>query len=79
MISGIYIPSCSAVRHAYIETFDFSGRRIDDALRVFLESFRLPGEAQKIERLMQAFAARVWTQEHGPMRHPDTPFVLAYR
>ena len=58
---------------------DFAGLRLDAALRVFLESFRLPGEAQKIERLMQAFATRVWTQERGPMRHPDTPFVLAYR
>ena len=32
---------------------DFKGMTIDEALRKFQMSFLLPGEAQKIERLME--------------------------
>jgi Sec7-like guanine-nucleotide exchange factor len=37
---------------------DFTGLRFVDSLRVFLQAFRLPGEAQKIDRYMLKFAAR---------------------
>lgn len=68
----------TAVRKAYVDTFDFKGCGIDAGLRVFLESFRLPGEAQKIERLMEAFSARFYAQEPGPLAASDTAFILAY-
>jgi hypothetical protein len=68
----------AAVRNSYVTSFKFTGLRIDDALRVFLESFRLPGEAQKIERLMLAFSEHFFAESPGPMHHADTAFVLAY-
>jgi hypothetical protein len=68
----------AAVRNCYVSSFKFAGLRIDDALRVFLESFRLPGEAQKIERLMLAFSEHFFAESPGPMHHADTAFVLAY-
>lgn len=37
---------------------DFVGFEFDHALRYFLSKFRLPGEAQKIDRIMETFAAR---------------------
>ncbi len=40
--------------------FDFSGMSFSDALRTFLGRFRLPGEAQCIDRLMEAFAVRLY-------------------
>lgn len=46
------------VMYCYVDQMDFSGRDIVTALRLFLEGFRLPGEAQKIDRLMEKFAAR---------------------
>jgi Sec7 domain len=46
------------VMHAYIDAMDFSGLKFDDAIRMFLLDFRLPGEAQKIDRLMEKFAER---------------------
>ena len=46
------------VMYAYIDSMDFYGMEIVSALRLFLEGFRLPGEAQKIDRLMEKFAAR---------------------
>lgn len=36
-------------------TFGFQGLRIDEALRLYLEAFRLPGEAPVIQRLLETF------------------------
>lgn len=44
--------------YAYVDRMDFSGREFVAALRQFLDGFRLPGEAQKIDRLMEKFASR---------------------
>lgn len=46
------------IMYAYVDQIDFYGMEIVPALRLFLEGFRLPGEAQKIDRLMEKFAAR---------------------
>jgi brefeldin A-inhibited guanine nucleotide-exchange protein len=46
------------VMYSYVDQMDFYGMEIVSALRLFLEGFRLPGEAQKIDRLMEKFAAR---------------------
>ena len=37
---------------------EFQGMILVQALRQFLWSFRLPGEAQKIDRMMESFAKR---------------------
>lgn len=46
----------------YTATFLFKGRPFTESLRVYLESFRLPGEAQKIDRVVQSFANRYFAQ-----------------
>lgn len=46
----------------YTARFDFEGWQFTEALRVYLESFRLPGEAQKIDRIVQSFANRYYLQ-----------------
>jgi hypothetical protein len=51
---------------------------IDAAMRFLLQTFRLPGEAQQIARIMQAFAARFFEQCPGPLADKDAAFVLAY-
>ena len=55
-------PFNTKVRAAYVARFDFRGMTFDGALRMFLSGFRLPGEAQKIDRLMEAFAGRLYEQ-----------------
>ncbi|KAL0403409.1 UNVERIFIED_CONTAM: Brefeldin A-inhibited guanine nucleotide-exchange protein 5 [Sesamum radiatum] len=42
-----------AVMHAYVDSMNFSGMKFDNAIREFLKGFRLPGEAQKIDRIME--------------------------
>jgi len=44
--------------HAFVDQLDFKNIPFVDALRLFLQSFRLPGEAQKIDRYMLKFAER---------------------
>jgi brefeldin A-inhibited guanine nucleotide-exchange protein len=42
--------------HAWVDGDDYRGMPIDLALRHLLDQFRLPGEAQKIDRIMEKFA-----------------------
>lgn len=44
--------------HAFVDYLDFTNLSFTEALRLFLQSFRLPGEAQKIDRFMLKFAER---------------------
>lgn len=48
------------IMFSYIDQFDFAGKDFVSALRMCLEGFRLPGEAQKIDRLMEKFASRYY-------------------
>uniref|UniRef100_G1NFP2 SEC7 domain-containing protein n=1 Tax=Meleagris gallopavo TaxID=9103 RepID=G1NFP2_MELGA len=68
------------VMYAYVDQHDFSGKDFVSALRLFLEGFRLPGEAQKIDRLMEKFAARYLECNQGQtlFASADTAYVLAY-
>ena len=46
------------IMYAYVDQLNFVNMEFLAALRKFLSGFRLPGEAQKIDRLMEKFAAR---------------------
>ncbi|KAM4622378.1 brefeldin A-inhibited guanine nucleotide-exchange protein 2 [Discoglossus pictus] len=68
------------VMYSYVDQLDFCDRDFVSALRMFLEGFRLPGEAQKIDRLMEKFAARYLECNQGQIlfASADTAYVLAY-
>ncbi|KAK3127408.1 hypothetical protein QOZ80_7AG0572890 [Eleusine coracana subsp. coracana] len=67
-----------AVMHAYVDSMKFSGLKFDAAIREFLKGFRLPGEAQKIDRIMEKFAERYCADNPGLFKKADTAYVLAY-
>lgn len=67
-----------AVMHAYVDSMNFSGMKFDAAIREFLRGFRLPGEAQKIDRIMEKFAERYCADNPGLFKNADTAYVLAY-
>ena len=72
-------PFNASVLTEFTALLDFGALDIDGALRVFLKTFRLPGEAQKIDRLMDAFAAAYFTANPGgPIAKPDAAYVLAF-
>jgi brefeldin A-inhibited guanine nucleotide-exchange protein len=57
---------------------DFSNVPIDEAIRNFLSGFRLPGEAQKIDRMMEKFAERFCILNKGVFPSADCAFILAF-
>ncbi|GAB0091813.1 brefeldin A-inhibited guanine nucleotide-exchange protein 1 [Sergentomyia squamirostris] len=71
---------CKKVMCAYIDALDFDEMDIVAALRHFLEGFRLPGEAQKIDRLMEKFASRYCdcNPNNTLFASADTVYVLAF-
>ena len=62
----------------------YLGMRVDEALRAFLDTFRLPGEALQIERLMEALSRQVFLQSPGNMNisslgiHLDLTLTIAF-
>jgi brefeldin A-inhibited guanine nucleotide-exchange protein len=69
-----------AVMYAYVDCYDFTGLDFVAALRLMLSGFRLPGEAQKIDRIMEKFAGRYY-ETHSSLEifaSADAAYVLAY-
>ena len=63
----------------FIDQFDFRGKRVDEALRSLLESFRLPGESALIERIVTVFADKYCAHDKPPeVATADAVFVLTY-
>nr|XP_045245828.1 cytohesin-3 [Macaca fascicularis] len=66
------------VLQAFVELHEFADLNLVQALRQFLWSFRLPGEAQKIDRMMEAFASRYCLCNPGVFQSTDTCYVLSF-
>ncbi|RQX75805.1 Sec7 domain-containing protein, partial [Toxoplasma gondii CAST] len=60
----------------FLATFAFASVSLVEALRTLLASFRLPGESQQIERIMEAFAGEYFHQQPFVTR-PELPGQLA--
>ncbi|KAM9910565.1 hypothetical protein OXX69_004370 [Metschnikowia pulcherrima] len=93
-VLGEYLakPANAEVLKEFMFLFDFGGLRVDEGLRIMLKSFRLPGESQQIERIVELFAEAFvasQTTENNPApddcpdREPvlpdrDAVFILSY-
>ncbi|KAL6603004.1 hypothetical protein ACP70R_043365 [Stipagrostis hirtigluma subsp. patula] len=66
------------VMHAYVDALNFEGMDFGQAIRFLLQGFRLPGEAQKIDRIMEKFAERYCKCNPDAFTSADTAYVLAY-
>lgn len=83
-------PSSIEILKEFMSLFDFSDIRVDEALRLLLKSFRLPGESQQIERIVEIFADRyvscqseITETEKETAEEPvrpdrDSVFILSY-
>ncbi|KAJ3273314.1 guanine nucleotide exchange protein for ADP-robosylation factor [Terramyces sp. JEL0728] len=67
-----------AIMHAFVDMQDFTGKTFVAAMRDFLNTFRLPGEAQKIDRFMLKFADRYVQCNPNSFTTAETAYVLAY-
>ena len=68
-----------ATMHAFVDMLDFADMKFTEALRLYLQSFRLPGEAQKIDRFMLKFAERyMGGNPETIFANADTAYILAF-
>ncbi|KAM6925387.1 IQ motif and SEC7 domain-containing protein 2-like [Xenentodon cancila] len=69
------------VLNCVLDEMDFSGMDLDDALRKFQAQIKVQGEAQRVERLVEAFSQRYCVCNPVLIRqfqNPDTIFILAF-
>lgn len=71
-------PENLEILKAYMQQFDFRGKRMDEALRMILETFRLPGESQQIIRVTESFAAMYFASGPKEIFNVEAAEVLAY-
>lgn len=70
----------------YCASFHFKDQTLLDCLRMFLTSFRLPGEAQQIDRILQAFSESAASQcieskeifSQDPKKAADAAYLLSF-
>ncbi|KAK3991403.1 hypothetical protein QBC44DRAFT_237285 [Cladorrhinum sp. PSN332] len=63
----------------FMDQFDFTGKRVDEALRVLLGTFRLPGESALIERIVSSFAEKYCASSVPEgVADKDAVFILSY-
>ncbi|CAD2214966.1 hypothetical protein AGDE_12679 [Angomonas deanei] len=68
----------------FMHQFDFAGKSLLDSTREMVYSLCLPGEAQKIDRVMECFANHWYAQNSGggqvlnPFRGSSGCFILAF-
>jgi len=72
----------AATLESFVKSFDFSGQSILPSLRMFLAAFRLPHEAQEIDRVLEAFAKEAYASceegSQGLFATPDVPYLLSF-
>lgn len=62
----------------FLGLFDFKDKPIADAMREMLETFRLPGESQQINRITETFASIYFASGPAEIKTEDAVYVLAY-
>uniref|UniRef100_A0A7S3VDI2 Uncharacterized protein n=1 Tax=Chaetoceros debilis TaxID=122233 RepID=A0A7S3VDI2_9STRA len=82
---GDEVEHYNLIRFYYISAVSFVGMNVEQGLRHFLTNcgFRLPGEAQKIDRVMTMFSQCYWEDnagDHGrcPFHDQDTVFLISF-
>lgn len=67
-----------ATMHAFVDLMDFENSEFVPAMRTFLQAFRLPGEAQKIDRYMLKFAERYVLGNPNIFSQAESAYILSY-
>ncbi|CAD6188641.1 unnamed protein product [Caenorhabditis auriculariae] len=77
-VLGTHGPMALEILDEFTKLHNLANMFIVDALRVFLWSFRLPGESQKIDRIMEKFASQYVLLNPDTFPDPDTCYTIAY-
>lgn len=71
-------PENVKIMHEFVDMLEFEDTNFVEALRRLLQTFRLPGEAQKIDRFMLKFAERYVSGNPSAFANADTAYILAF-
>lgn len=80
-LGNLQDPFNAATLECFAQELDLSGMQVDVALRKFQTYFRMPGEAQKVERIIEVFSHRYCQCNRdmvSRLRNLDTVFVLSF-
>ncbi|XP_014204621.1 Golgi-specific brefeldin A-resistance guanine nucleotide exchange factor 1 isoform X2 [Copidosoma floridanum] len=66
------------ILNSFVNSFDFENTRIDVAVRQYVETFRLPGEAPLISLLLETFAEHWHESNNRPFASAEAAYILAY-
>ena len=66
------------VLDCYANTYNFKNLHIIDSIRLFLSGFQLPGEGQKIDRIMQKMAEKYYKDNPQMYETADCAYYLAF-
>ncbi|KTD60934.1 T4SS guanine nucleotide exchange effector RalF [Legionella shakespearei] len=64
---------------AFTGQLNFEGQSFVNGLRIFLKAFKLPGEAQKIDRLVKSFSEAYCQQNPDVIANEDAAYLLAFQ
>ncbi|MGX6960377.1 MAG: T4SS guanine nucleotide exchange effector RalF [Rickettsia endosymbiont of Pentastiridius leporinus] len=65
---------------SFAKRFNFKEKDYLESLREFLGTFKLPGEAQKIDRLVESFGSHYYEQNlNGEIKGKDAAYILAFQ
>ena len=66
----------------YVRSFELKGQTVLNCMRIFLSAFRLPGEAQQIDRILVAFSeychAGSIEGNSGLLENPEVTYLLTF-
>lgn len=64
--------------YAYCDEFNFENKSFLGSLKILLSGFRLPGEGQKVDRIMEKFGEKFCRDNPTAFANADCAYVLAY-
>lgn len=67
-----------AVCEHFMSKLDFEALPLDGALRILLKQFRLPKEAQQIDRILDKFARHYYSGNSGMFNSSDAVYILSF-
>ncbi|EFA76525.1 pleckstrin domain-containing protein [Heterostelium album PN500] len=71
-------PHNKEMLQSFVNYYNFESKEFDEALRNFLSKFKLPREAQQIDRVMESFAMKYHNDNPGKFTDSDTAYLLAF-
>ena len=66
------------VLYNYVDSFDFDGVPYVDAMKRMLAGFRLPGEGQKVDRIMEKFGEKYSLDNRDAFGSAECIYLLSY-